>query len=94
MLLCWLPNKFSKVVWAQRGDFLIVSPSAPEEGETKITATIVHILFPEQVTIPRDAPFPVPTSSADAACLLKLVFSLHSVMHLRTPNPNPQTTAL
>lgn len=50
-LLCWLPNKFSKVVWAQRGDFLIVAPQSPDEGNTKISATISHILFPEQVSL-------------------------------------------
>ncbi len=48
-LLCWLPNKFSKVVWAQRGDYLIVAPSKEEEGSGKVSATIVQILFPEQV---------------------------------------------
>ncbi len=48
-LLCWLPNKFSKVVWAQRGDYLIVAPSNEEEESGKVSATIVHILFPEQV---------------------------------------------
>ncbi|EKX51291.1 hypothetical protein GUITHDRAFT_85170 [Guillardia theta CCMP2712] len=47
-ILCWLPAKFSKVVWAQRGDFLIVAPNAKEES-SKVAATISHILFPEQV---------------------------------------------
>jgi translation initiation factor IF-1 len=47
-LLCWLPQKFSKVVWAQRGDFLIVTPSADPDHTGKVAHTIVHILFPEQ----------------------------------------------
>ena len=62
-LLCWLPNKFSKVVWAQRGDFLIVAPQSPDEGNTKISATISHILFPEQVSLsPPSLSTSLPTS--------------------------------
>ena len=30
--LYWLPSKFSKVVWAQRGDFLIVGMCLTVEG--------------------------------------------------------------
>ena len=50
-ILCLLPAKFSRVVWAQRGDFLIVEPLTSEnsQGPGKISANIVHILFPEQV---------------------------------------------
>ena len=53
MSICRLPAKFSKVVWAQRGDYLIVEPerTTDEAGgrDSKVTGTIVHILFPEQV---------------------------------------------
>jgi hypothetical protein len=64
-LLCWLPNKFSKVVWAQRGDFLIVAPQSPDEGNTKISATISHILFPEQVLpLSLSSPSPPPSTSS------------------------------
>lgn len=38
-----------QVVWAQRGDFLIAEPSSVDGGQGKLSATIVHILFPEQV---------------------------------------------
>ena len=38
-----------KVVWAQRGDFLIAEPSCADGAQGKLSATIVHILFPEQV---------------------------------------------
>mmetsp|Transcript_32419 Transcript_32419/g.65069 ORF Transcript_32419/g.65069 Transcript_32419/m.65069 type:complete len:186 (+) Transcript_32419:25-582(+) len=55
-LLCFLPAKFSKVVWAQRGDFLIVEPSAEEGATGKVHHTIVHILFPEQVQHLRKLP--------------------------------------
>ncbi|KAJ1475000.1 hypothetical protein T484DRAFT_1659183, partial [Baffinella frigidus] len=48
-VLCWLPSKLNKVVWAQRGDYLIVDPSSEAEAGGKVTCTIVHILFPEQV---------------------------------------------
>eukprot|EP00960_Hanusia_phi_P062306 765110-Hanusia_phi.AAC.1 len=54
-ILCWLPAKFSKVVWAQRGDFLIVAPNAKDES-SKVAATIAHILFPEQVQHLRKMP--------------------------------------
>eukprot|EP00277_Geminigera_cryophila_P041802 CAMPEP_0173114966 /NCGR_PEP_ID=MMETSP1102-20130122/48048_1 /TAXON_ID=49646 /ORGANISM="Geminigera sp., Strain Caron Lab Isolate" /LENGTH=133 /DNA_ID=CAMNT_0014017569 /DNA_START=26 /DNA_END=424 /DNA_ORIENTATION=+ len=60
--LYWLPSKFSKVIWAQRGDFLIVEPdnsnSAAEAGgkDSKVTGTIVHILFPDQVAHLRKLP--------------------------------------
>jgi hypothetical protein len=57
--LFWLPAKFSKNVWAQRGDYLIVEPdsSAGEAGrDSKVTGTIVQILFPEQVAHLRTLP--------------------------------------
>lgn len=57
--LYWLPAKFSKNVWAQRGDYLIVEPdsSAGEAGrDSKVTGTIVQILFPEQVAHLRTLP--------------------------------------
>ena len=57
--LYWLPSKFSKVVWAQRGDFLIVEPdntAAEASRDSKITCTIVQILFPEQVAHLRKLP--------------------------------------
>eukprot|EP00288_Rhodomonas_lens_P012976 CAMPEP_0177709548 /NCGR_PEP_ID=MMETSP0484_2-20121128/10862_1 /TAXON_ID=354590 /ORGANISM="Rhodomonas lens, Strain RHODO" /LENGTH=155 /DNA_ID=CAMNT_0019221173 /DNA_START=114 /DNA_END=581 /DNA_ORIENTATION=+ len=55
-LLCLLPAKFSKVVWAQRGDYLIVEPTAEEGASGKVHSTIVHILFPEQVQHLRKLP--------------------------------------
>ena len=58
--LYWLPAKFSKVVWAQRGDYLIVEPEDSSAGEagrdSKVTGTIVQILFPEQVAHLRKLP--------------------------------------
>jgi hypothetical protein len=59
--LYWLPAKFSKVIWAQRGDFLIVEPDTTATAEaggrdSKVTGTIVHILFPEQVAHLRKLP--------------------------------------
>lgn len=47
-LLCFLPAKFNKKLWIKRGGFIVV-----EEGDTdtedKVTATIVTVLYEQDV---------------------------------------------
>ncbi len=43
-------------MWAQRGDFLIAEPSSVDGAQGKLSATIVHILFPDQVKHLRTLP--------------------------------------
>ena len=54
-LLCFLPAKFNKKLWIKRGGYIIV-----EEGDTdvedKVTATIVKVLFEQDVKALRKIP--------------------------------------
>ena len=48
--LAILPNKFKKVIWLKRGDYVIASSSIQEKGaDTKVNFMIKNILSKEQI---------------------------------------------
>lgn len=46
-----MPAKFNRKLWVRRGGFLIIenSPEAEEDAGSRVTATIVAVLYDEHV---------------------------------------------
>ncbi|PNW84714.1 hypothetical protein CHLRE_03g155800v5 [Chlamydomonas reinhardtii] len=47
--LVLMPAKFNKKLWVKRGGFVMVEDSAQAEGDTKVTGTIVSVLYDDQI---------------------------------------------
>jgi len=50
-VLCTIPNKFHKLIWIKKGNFLIVRnpPELTNLRNRKIKAVVVHVLSPTQI---------------------------------------------
>ncbi|KAG2440229.1 hypothetical protein HXX76_004341 [Chlamydomonas incerta] len=47
--LVLMPAKFNKKLWVKRGGFVMVEDSAQAEADTKVTGTIVSVLYDDQI---------------------------------------------
>lgn len=49
--LCLLPAKFNKTLWIRKGGYLVVeeSPEAVTDSATKVTGTVVQVLYDDHV---------------------------------------------
>jgi len=50
-ILCTIPNKFHKLIWIKKGNYIIVRypPELESLKNRKIKAIVMHILFPAQI---------------------------------------------
>ncbi|KXZ47675.1 hypothetical protein GPECTOR_33g557 [Gonium pectorale] len=54
--LVLMPAKFNKKLWVKRGGFLLVENSEAAEGDTKVTGSILSILYDDQIKQLRKMP--------------------------------------
>mmetsp|Transcript_5375 Transcript_5375/g.7549 ORF Transcript_5375/g.7549 Transcript_5375/m.7549 type:complete len:163 (-) Transcript_5375:28-516(-) len=47
--LCQIPNKFRKLIWIKKGNYVLVREPKILSTDRKIRAQIEHVLFPDQI---------------------------------------------
>jgi len=65
--LCLLPSKFNKKLWIRKGGLVVVEETVLEATDAKVTGSIVHVLYPDQIKALRRRGVDIPDFGCAAA---------------------------